>query len=51
MEVRQARITDVPGIAALVDRFAGRGEILPRPAEDIYQSLRSASNNNGITTK
>jgi amino-acid N-acetyltransferase len=40
MEIRQARITDVSGIAALVNRFAGRGEILPRPAEDIYQSLR-----------
>jgi amino-acid N-acetyltransferase len=40
MEVRRARIDDVPGIAALVDRFAGRGEILPRPTEDIYQSLR-----------
>jgi amino-acid N-acetyltransferase len=40
MEVRQARIADVPGIAALVDRFAGRGEILPRPVEEIYQSVR-----------
>jgi amino-acid N-acetyltransferase len=40
MQVRSARITDVPSIAALVDRFAGRGEILPRPIEDIYQSLR-----------
>ena len=40
MQIRNARITDVPGIAALVDRFAGRGEILPRPTEDIYQSVR-----------
>ena len=40
MEIRHAHITDVPDIAALVDRFAGRGEILPRPSEDIYQSLR-----------
>jgi amino-acid N-acetyltransferase len=40
MQVRKARIIDVPGIAALVDRFAGRGEILPRPTEDIYQSVR-----------
>jgi amino-acid N-acetyltransferase len=40
MEVRRARVADVPDIAALVDRFAGRGEILPRPTEDIYQSLR-----------
>ena len=40
MQVRKARIIDVPGIAALVDRFAGRGEILPRPTEEIYQSVR-----------
>ncbi len=40
MQVRSARIADVPGIAALVDRLAGRGDILPRPIEDIYQSLR-----------
>ena len=40
MQVRSARVSDVPGIAALVDRLAGRGEILPRPIEDIYQSLR-----------
>ena len=40
MEIRQARIADVPAIAALVDRFAGRGEILPRPVEEIYQSVR-----------
>jgi amino-acid N-acetyltransferase len=40
MEVRKAGITDVPRIAVLVDRFAGRGEILPRSTGDIYQSLR-----------
>lgn len=40
MEVRQAGVTDVPGIAALVARFAGRGEILPRTTEDIYTTLR-----------
>ena len=40
MEVRQARVADVPGMAALVARFAGRGEILPRNTEDIYTTLR-----------
>ena len=40
MKVRQAQIADVADIATLVDRFAGRGEILPRPTEEIYQSLR-----------
>jgi amino-acid N-acetyltransferase len=33
MEVRRARIDDV-------DRFAGRGEILPRTTEEVYQTLR-----------
>ncbi|GAB4541944.1 MAG: hypothetical protein Kow0063_33360 [Anaerolineae bacterium] len=40
MQIRQARISDVPGIADLVGRFAGRGEILPRTTEDIYQTVR-----------
>lgn len=40
MEIRRARLADVPGIAALVERFAGRGEILPRRVEEIYQTLR-----------
>lgn len=40
MQVRRARIADVPGIAALVDRFAGRGEILPRTREEVYQTVR-----------
>ncbi len=39
-QIRPARIADVPDIAALVDRFAGRGEILPRLTEDVYQSVR-----------
>jgi amino-acid N-acetyltransferase len=33
-------MADVPGIAALVERFAGRGEVLPRRIEEVYQSLR-----------
>jgi amino-acid N-acetyltransferase len=40
MEIRQASLDDVPGIAALVDRFARGGEILPRRIEDIYQTVR-----------
>ncbi len=27
-------------IASVVDRFAGRGEILPRPIDEIYQTVR-----------
>ena len=40
MEIRQARLSDVPGIVALVDRFARHGEVLPRTAEEVYQSVR-----------
>jgi amino-acid N-acetyltransferase len=40
MEIGKARIGDVPGITQLVARFAGRGEVLPRSAGDIYQTLR-----------
>src|SRR5512137_339175 len=40
MEIKQASLDDVPGIAALVERFARNGEILPRRIEDIYQTVR-----------
>ncbi len=40
VEIRGARITDVPGTLALVERFAGRGEILPRSMGDMYQTVR-----------
>lgn len=40
MQVRPARISDVPGIVALVGRFARHGEILPRTTEEVYQTLR-----------
>lgn len=38
--VTRARIADVPAIVALVERFAKRGEILPRTPEEVYQSVR-----------
>jgi amino-acid N-acetyltransferase len=40
MEIRRARMADVAGIAALVERFARRGEVLPRRIEEVYQTLR-----------
>ncbi|MFQ5611888.1 MAG: N-acetyltransferase [Anaerolineae bacterium] len=40
MNVRKATLTDVPQMAQLVDYFAQRGEILPRPPGTIYESLR-----------
>ncbi len=40
VKVAAARMVDVPDIVALVERFARRGEVLPRPPEEVYQSLR-----------
>lgn len=40
IEIVRASVRDVPAIAALVERYVRRGEVLPRPPEEIYQSLR-----------
>jgi amino-acid N-acetyltransferase len=40
VQVRRARLADVPAIERLVARFAGRGEILPRSTEELYQTVR-----------
>jgi amino-acid N-acetyltransferase len=40
IKIERASVQDVPAIAALVERYVRRGEVLPRPLEDIYQSLR-----------
>lgn len=40
IRIVRASVRDVPAIAALVERYVRRGEVLPRPLEDIYQSLR-----------
>jgi len=40
IQVAAARAVDVPDIVALVERFARRGEVLPRPPEEVYQTLR-----------
>ena len=40
IKVTPAHISHVPAIAELIGRFSGRGEVLPRPVEDIYQSVR-----------
>lgn len=40
IEIVRASVRDVPAIAGLVERYVRRGEILPRPPEEIYQSLR-----------
>jgi amino-acid N-acetyltransferase len=38
--IRKARISDVKAIFALVDGFARKGDMLPRPISDIYSFMR-----------
>lgn len=38
--LRKARISDVKGIHELINRCAGRGEMLPRPLAELYDNIR-----------
>ena len=38
--LRQARVTDVPAIHALIGRFADEGRMLPRPRAKLYEMVR-----------
>ncbi|OGF04345.1 MAG: argininosuccinate lyase [Candidatus Eisenbacteria bacterium RBG_16_71_46] len=40
IRVRPARITDVPGIAALMAEYVIQGVLLPRPVSELYQCVR-----------
>jgi amino-acid N-acetyltransferase len=40
MRVVKAKITDVPGMHKLINTFAEKGEMLPRPLSEIYENLR-----------
>ena len=40
MKVEKARITDVPEIHKLVNHFATRDQMLPRPLSEIYENIR-----------
>ena len=40
MRVEKAKITDVPSMHKLINFFAERGEMLPRPLSEIYESIR-----------
>ena len=40
MKVEKARIDDVKAIHQLVNKFAGKGEMLPRALSEIYENLR-----------
>ena len=39
-QVEKARIKDVPQIHQLINSFADKGEMLPRPLSDIYEDMR-----------
>lgn len=40
LEVRRARVTEAPAIAAIVNRYALQGLMLPKRVLDVYQSIR-----------
>ena len=40
MEIEKAKITDVPQIHKLVNYFAMKGQMLPRPMSEIYENMR-----------
>jgi amino-acid N-acetyltransferase len=40
MRAEKARITDVPSMHKLINFFADRGEMLPRPLSEIYENIR-----------
>ena len=40
MKVEKAKIGDAPQIHKLVNRFAGKGEMLPRALSEIYENIR-----------
>ncbi len=39
--IRKAKLSDVKAIYALVEEFAKRGDMLPRPILEIYKEVRS----------
>ena len=39
-QVEKARIPDVPQMHQLINYFANRGEMLPRPLSELYESIR-----------
>ncbi len=38
--VREARLSDVPRMAELINGFANQGEMLPRSASELYENIR-----------
>ena len=39
--IRKAKLSDVKAIYALVEEFAKKGDMLPRPMLEIYKEVRS----------
>jgi len=40
LRVEKPRINDVPKIHRLINYFADRGEMLPRPLSELYENIR-----------
>ena len=40
MDIERARISDVPWMHALINRLAEKGDMLPRPMSELYESIR-----------
>ena len=40
MKAEKARIGDIPQIHKLVNRFAEKGEMLPRALSELYENIR-----------
>ena len=38
--IRKATVEDVPAIAGLINAYAGRDEMLPRPLGELYDCIR-----------
>jgi amino-acid N-acetyltransferase len=40
LKVEKAKITDVPQMHQLINHFADKGEMLPRPLSEMYENIR-----------
>jgi amino-acid N-acetyltransferase len=50
MDIEKAKISDVPQMHWLINQFADKGEMLPRPMSELYENIRDffvARDNNG----
>ncbi len=39
-DFRKPRVTDMPGVKALIDKAAAAGEVLPRTVTELFESMR-----------